>query len=170
MDKATIYNRRQLMRISGIAAVAAVLSNCSGLTAPAPAATPAPAGNTVGDYIKGIADAVISDAAQWGVSQTTLATLNSAAQTLEGIATKVSGALAVGGSIASYANDALPYIETIVSFIPGGSALSGVLTAIQTLTPLIAAAAGKQMATRPTGMSPDMALATLRQRAARQPS
>ncbi len=158
----TAYNRRQLLRFGTIATAAAVLAAC-GNTAPAPVSvTPAtPPVGGISAYIKGIADGVLGAATKLGVSQTALDTITNGAAKLEGIAGEVQTALAAGGAIATYAQEALPIIEMIVSFIPGGSAATGILTAIQTLSPIIAAAAGRQMATRPTGMTPEGALAVL---------
>lgn len=165
MDKGTAYNRRQLLRIGAMLPIGLAVA-CAQTPVPVTGSPPATAQpSTLSTYIKGIADSVLGSATQWGVSAATIATLTADAQTLEGIADKVSSALAASGAIATYANDALPIIETIVSFIPGGSAATGILTAIQTLTPIIAATAGKQMATRPTGLTPDLALGVLRRAA-----
>lgn len=160
------YNRRQLLRIASLAAAGSVIANCSGALPVPPPVSSVPAGSGIAAYIKGIADGVIGAASKLGVAPATIASLTAKANSLSAIADKVSSALAVGGQIATYAQEALPVIETIVSFIPGGSAATGILTAIQTLLPLIAAAGGRQLATRPTGQPPEAALAVLNRAAA----
>jgi hypothetical protein len=118
--------------------------------------------------VQEIADGVQGVEQKLGLGSSDIATLTSLVGQLGGIASQITNG--GGPALSSLVGTAENVVELILPFIPGGSLLTAIMTAINTAMSLVGAAPSARMARRmaatPPSMTKDQAVSILRDAAA----